>query len=186
MGIVQRQGLRNTLISYAGLGIGFVNTTLILPRLLLPTQLGLLSVLVALATLGSKLAEVGFTNMALRYFPYFRAPESGHRGFLPLLLGVPLAVFTVVLLGMWLGRPLVLRWYSHGQDTALVAAHYGVMLGLAFCILLYNLLDAYAKSLFHTAFSSFLVEVVQRLLVVGSAALYAAGVLSFNGFVLAY
>ena len=186
MGIVQRQGLRNTVISYAGLGIGFVNTTLILPRLLLPAQLGLLSVLVALATLGSKLAEVGFTNMALRYFPYFRAPESGHRGFLPLLLGVPLAVFIVVLLGMWLGRPLVLRWYSHGQDTTLVAAHYGVMLGLAFCILIYNLLDAYAKSLFHTAFSSFLVEVVQRLLVVSSAALYAAKILSFNGFVLAY
>ena len=186
MGIVQRQGLRNTVISYAGLGIGFVNTTLVLPRLLVPAQLGLLSVLVALATLGAQLSALGFTNTTMRYFPYFRDAESGHRGYLPLLLAVPLAVFGVVAVGLWAGRPWVLAWYAHGQDTGLVAAHYGAMLGLAFFILLYSLLDSYAKSLFYTSFSSLLTEVVQRLLIVGAAALYATGSLSFGGFVLAY
>ena len=186
MGIVQRQGLRNTVISYAGLGIGFVNTTLVLPRLLAPSQLGLLSVLVALATLGAQLSALGFTNTTLRYFPYFRDAESGHRGYLPLLLAVPLAVFGGVALGLWLGRPWVLAWYAHGRDTDLVGRHYGVMLGLAFFILLYSLLDSYAKSLFYSSFSSFLTEVVQRLLIVSAAVLYATKVLSFGGFVLAY
>ncbi|RZK92226.1 MAG: hypothetical protein EOO62_33500, partial [Hymenobacter sp.] len=93
MGIVRRQGLRNTLISYVGLGIGFVNTTLVLPRLLAAEQLGLLNVLVALATLGQLVSALGFTNITMRYFPYFRNPETGHSGFLPLLLGVPLALF---------------------------------------------------------------------------------------------
>jgi O-antigen/teichoic acid export membrane protein len=59
------------------------------------------------------------------------------------------------------------------------------MLGLAFCILLYNLLEAYTKSLFHTSFSSLMTDVVQRLLIVSSAVLYGAGYLSFEGFVLA-
>jgi O-antigen/teichoic acid export membrane protein len=182
LGIVRRQGLRNTFISYVGLGIGFVNTTLVLPRLLAPAQLGLTSVLVSLATMGALVSALGFTNTTLRYFPYFR--ETGHSGFLPLLLGLPLALFVLVAAVLWLGRPLVLRWYAH--DAALLGPHYGVMLGLALCILLYNLLEAYTKSLFHTSFSSFLTDVLQRLLIVGAAVLFGAGYLSFDGFVLAY
>jgi O-antigen/teichoic acid export membrane protein len=184
LGIVQRQGLRNTFISYVGLGIGFVNTTLVLPRLLAPAQLGLTSVLVSLATMGALVSALGFTNTTLRYFPYFRNRETGHSGFLPLLLGLPLALFVLVAAGLWLGRPLVLRWYAH--DAALLGPHYGVMLGLALCILLYNLLEAYTKSLFHSSFSSFLTDVLQRLLIVGAAVLFGAGYLSFDGFVLAY
>jgi O-antigen/teichoic acid export membrane protein len=184
LGIVQRQGLRNTFISYVGLGIGFVNTTLVLPRLLAPAQLGLTSVLVSLATMGALVSALGFTNTTLRYFPYFRNRETGHSGFLPLLLGLPLALFVLVAAGLWLGRPLVLRWYAH--DAALLGPHYGVMLGLALCILLYNLLEAYTKSLFHTSFSSLLTDVLQRLLIVGAAVLFGAGYLSFDGFVLAY
>ena len=184
MGIVQRQGLRNTLISYVGLGIGFVNTTLVLPRLLAPAQLGLTQVLVSLATLGALVSALGFTNTTMRYFPYFRNREAGHSGFLPLLLGLPLALFGVVALALWLGRPLVLRWYAH--DAALLGPYYGVMLGLALCILLYNLLEAYTKSLFHTAFSSLMTDVVQRLLIVSAALLYGTGYLSFGGFVIAY
>ena len=184
MGIVQRQGLRNTVISYVGLGIGFVNTTLVLPRLLTPAQLGLTQVLVSLATLGALVSALGFTNTTLRYFPYFRNRDTGHSGFLPLLLGVPLLVFGVVVVALWLGRPLVLRWYAH--DAALLGPHYGAMLVLALCILVYNLLESYTKSLFHTSFSSLLTDVMQRLLIVSSAALYGAGYLTFDGFVLAY
>ncbi|MGI4824234.1 MAG: polysaccharide biosynthesis C-terminal domain-containing protein [Janthinobacterium lividum] len=184
MGIVQRQGLRNTFISYVGLGIGFVNTTLVLPRLLAPAQLGLTSVLVSLATMGALVSALGFTNTTMRYFPYFRNRETGHSGFLPLLLGLPLALFVVVAGMLWLGQPLVLRWYAH--DAALLGPHYGVLLGLALCILLYNLLEAYTKSLFHTSFSSLMTDVVQRLLIVSAAVLYGAGYLSFDGFVLAY
>jgi O-antigen/teichoic acid export membrane protein len=184
LGIVQRQGLRNTFISYVGLGIGFVNTTLVLPRLLAPAQLGLTSVLVSLATMGALVSALGFTNTTLRYFPYFRNRENGHSGFLPLLLGLPLALFGVVALVLWLGRPLVLHWYAH--DAALLGPHYAVMLGLALCILVYNLLEAYTKSLFHTSFSSFLTDVLQRLLIVSAAVLYGSGYLSFDGFVLAY
>ena len=184
MGIVRRQGLRNTIISYAGLGIGFVNTTLVLPRLLAPAQLGLLSVLVSLATMGALVSALGFTNTTMRYFPYFRNREAGHSGYLVLLLGLPLAVFGVVAGALWLGRPLVLRWYAH--DAVMLGLHYPIMLGLALCILVYNLLESYTKSLFHTSFSSFITDVLQRLLIVGAALLYGSGYLSFNGFVLAY
>jgi len=183
LGIVQRQGLRNTIISYAGLAIGFVNTTLVLPRLLSSTQVGLVALLVSIATIAQLVAGLGFTNTTMRFFPYFRNREAGHSGFLPLLLGVPLAMFGVVATAMWLGKPLVLRWYA--KQAELISPFYAVMLGIALFILLYNLLEAYTKSLYHTSFSSLLTDVVQRVLIVSAAGLYGAGYLSFSGFVLA-
>ena len=186
MGIVQRQGIRNTLISYVGLGIGFANTVLVLPRLLAPGQLGLLGVLVSLATIGAQLAAFGFASAGLRYFPYFRDQGRHHAGFLPLLLGLPLLGFGVVAGLLWLGRPVVLGWYAAGPDAARLLPHYGVAIGLAGFIMLGALQDAFLKSLFHTSFSSFCQEIVLRLLIVGAAVAYSAHRLSFAGFVLAY
>ena len=184
MGIVQRQGLRNTLISYVGLGIGFVSSTLVLTRLLTPAQLGLTSVLVALATIAAQLAAFGFASTAQRFFPYFRNPATGHAGFLPLLLGVPLAGFAAVAGLLWAGKGLVLRQYA--ADGDLLAANYPAVILLTLAVLLLSLQDAYLKSLFHTAFSSFLQEILLRLYIVGAALLFWRGYLSFHGFVLAY
>jgi len=187
LGIVQRQGIRNTLISYVGLAIGFANTIFILPRLLSPAQIGLTAgVLVPLATIGAQVAAFGFASAGMRYFPFFRNQGRNHAGFLPLLLGLPLLGFTLVALLMWAGKPLVVHWYAAGSDAALLAAHYTVAIGLAGCIMLGSLQDAYLRALFHTSFSSFCQEVLLRLLLVGAAVAYSRGYLGFHGFVLAY
>ena len=185
LGIVQRQGIRNTLISYIGLAIGFANTILILPRLLTAEQIGLTSLLVSFATIGAQLSAFGFASAGLRYFPYFRNQGRNHAGFLPLLLGLPLLGFALVAVVMSVGQPLVLRWYA-AEDAALLSQHYGVTIGLAGALMIGSLQDAYLKSLFHTSFSSFCQEILLRLLIVGAALAYSAHYLSFAGFVLAY
>ncbi|UOG76745.1 polysaccharide biosynthesis C-terminal domain-containing protein [Hymenobacter tibetensis] len=184
MGIVQRQGLRNTIISYAGLGLGFVNTVLVLPKVLEPKQIGLTSVLMALATMFAQVSAFGFGNMGVRFFPYFRKPESGHHGFLPFLLGVPLLGFVLITVLYLLGRPLVLHWYL--DDATLLGRYYTWGLVLTLFVLLINLQDAYLKALYHTAFSSFTQEIVLRLLVTAGALLFAGSYLDFHGYVLWY
>ncbi|GAB3722645.1 hypothetical protein GCM10027594_03410 [Hymenobacter agri] len=186
MGIVQRQGIRNTLISYVGLAIGFANTILVLPRLLSPAQIGLTaSVLLPLATIGAQVASFGFANMGIRYFPFFRNQGRNHAGFFPLLLGPPLLGLMVVALALLVGKPLLLRCYSTG-DAALLSPHYLAAIALAGCIMLGTLQDAYLRSLYHTSFSSFCQEILLRLMLVGAAIAYSQGVISFHGFVLTY
>ena len=184
MGIVQRQSLRNTVISYIGLAIGFANTTLVLPRLLAPAQIGLTTTLMGLATLGAQFAAFGFASTALRYFPYFRDPARNHSGFLALLLGGPLLGFAAVAGLMWAGKTALLSHYA--TDNALLGPNYGVAIGLMFCVLFISLQDAYLKAQFHSAFSSFVQEIGVRLLILAAAAAYAARWLTFEGFVLAY
>ncbi|MCC3159397.1 polysaccharide biosynthesis C-terminal domain-containing protein [Hymenobacter sp. 15J16-1T3B] len=184
MGIVQRQGLRNTVISYFGLGLGFVNTALLMPRFLAADQVGLTRVLLSLATIYAQLAAFGFASAGIRFFPYFRNRETGHQGFLPLLLGLPMLGFAVISLAYWLGRPLILRAYD--ADAALLGPYYGWCALLALFTLLYSLQDAYLKGLYHTAFSSFLQEVFLRVLIAGVTLAFGLGYLTFHQFVLAY
>ncbi|AYA36689.1 polysaccharide biosynthesis protein [Hymenobacter oligotrophus] len=184
MGIVRRQGLRNTIISYIGLGLGFVNTVFVLPRILEDEQLGLTRVLISIATIYAQLSAVGFASMGIRFFPYFRNREAGHHGFLPFLLGLPLlgfALMTALYLG---GKPLVMEQYA--SDAALLGPYYQWGVVLALFTLLYSLQDAYLKALYHTAFSSFVQEVLLRLLVAGAALAFGAGLLTFHQFVLLY
>ncbi len=184
MGIVLRQGLRNTLISYLGLAIGFVNTTLILPKLLAPAQIGLTGILISLATISAQLAAFGFSSTTLRYFPYFRDRAAGHSGFLPLLLGLPLALFALVGTVLLLAKPQVLRWYD--ADAPLLAPHYHVAVELGLVLLVFSMLDAYLRALFHTVFSSFLQEILVRVLNMAAAAAYALGYIPFGAYVGAY
>ena len=186
MGIVQRQGIRNTLISYIGLAIGFANTVLVLPRLLSTSQIGLMStVLLPMATVGAQVAAFGFANAGMRYFPFFRNQGRNHAGFFPLLLGPPFLGFIVVALLMWAGKPLLLQWYAK-DDAALLSPHYLAAIGLAGCIMLGSLQDAYLRSLFHTSFSSFCQEIILRLIQISAAVAYSQDWLSFHGYVLAY
>jgi len=183
LGIVRRQGLRNTIISYLGLGLGFVNTTFLLPRFLEPGQLGLTQVLVSIATIYAQLSAFGFASAGIRFFPYFRDAERRHHGFLPLLLGVPLLGFGVMTALFFLGKPLLLSLYTESSE---IAAYYPWIAVLALFTLLYSLQDAYLKGLYHTAFSSFLQEVLLRVLIAGVALLFGLGYLTFPQFVLAY
>jgi O-antigen/teichoic acid export membrane protein len=182
LGIVQRQGLRNTVISYIGLGLGFVNTVLILPNFLEPQQLGLTATLSTIAMIYAQVAAFGFASVGIRFFPYFRNREVGHHGFLPLLLGVPLLGFVVVTALYFAGEPLMLHWYA--KEAALLQPYYAWGAVLALFMLLYSLQDAYLKALYHTSVSSFIQDIFQRLLIVAGALMYAKGVLSFSGYVL--
>ncbi|OON70323.1 lipopolysaccharide biosynthesis protein [Hymenobacter sp. CRA2] len=184
MGIVQRQGLRNTVISYFGLGLGFVNTALLMPRFLAADQVGLTRVLLSLATIYAQLSAFGFASVGIRFFPYFRNRDAGHHGFLPLLLGLPLLGFAVVTGAYWLGQPLILQAYA--TDAALLGPYYSWCAVLALFTLLYSLQDAYLKGLYHTAFSSFLQEVLLRVLIAGVTLAFGLGYLSFHQFVLWY
>ena len=185
MGIVQRQGLRNTVISYLGLALGFVNTAFVLPHLLAPERLGLTTLLVSIATVYAQFAAFGFASVGIRFFPYFRDREAGHHGFLPLLLGLPLLGFVLVTLFYGLGKPLLLAQYQ-ASDAALLRPYYWWGSVLALFTLLYSLQDAYLKGLYHTAFSGFLQDIVLRVLIVGLAFLYGKGYIDFPGFVLGY
>ncbi len=82
MGVIRRQGIKYSAVTYAATVLGMVNVLFIYPAFFTPEELGLTRFLIDTAALFAPLILLGLNNVVIRFFPQFRDEEAGHRGFL--------------------------------------------------------------------------------------------------------
>jgi O-antigen/teichoic acid export membrane protein len=184
MGTIRKQSIAGTIIIYIGVVIGFVNTGILLPKILSTDQIGLINVLVAYATIFAQFSSLGFNNVITRLFPFFRNKENGHNGFLGLGLSV-IGIGTLVGIGVFYLLQNV--FISNGSQKAGEFPEYSfLVIPLFIFILLFLFLDTYLKALYRASAGLFLKEVLQRLVMLVSIICYAFDVVKFDVFLLLY
>ena len=90
MGVVKQQGIRESIVAYLGVVIGAISTLIIQPYYLTPSEIGLIKLLIALATLMYPLNLLGMSNVAVRYFPRFNDIKEKHYGLISFVMLTPL------------------------------------------------------------------------------------------------
>ena len=86
MGIIIKQSIRSTIITYLGIAIGTVNVLWLYPKYFTPEQIGILRLLQDIPFLLSLFVRLGASNIIDRYFSYYRDDEKKHNGFLFIIL----------------------------------------------------------------------------------------------------
>src|SRR5688572_29473147 len=81
MGIIKRQGIKNTIIIYAGVLIGAVSVILLQPYLLTSTELGFTRNLYNFSFLLSLALPLGLPNIVMRFFPAYKHDNIGKHFF---------------------------------------------------------------------------------------------------------
>lgn len=76
MGIIARQSIRGTVVTYLGVFVGFLTTFFVLTRFLTTEEIGLARVLIDTGTLFIGLAQMGTSSSIIRFFPYFRVKRG--------------------------------------------------------------------------------------------------------------
>lgn len=76
MGIIRRQSIYSTLISYFGVVIGFLSSAVFMPILFSPSQVGLVKLIVAVTGIFSSIFSLGVAQMLYRYYPRYRDNSS--------------------------------------------------------------------------------------------------------------
>lgn len=97
MGVIKRQGIKNSFISAFGVFIGAISTIAIYP--LSFEVVGLARFLIDTATLLVPFAMLGANALVIRFFPHFKDNEKKHNGFLGNILAISLLgmlLFSVV------------------------------------------------------------------------------------------
>lgn len=184
MGIILRQSFTNTLYSYAGAVIGFINIIWLFPFVLEADQFGLTRVMISVGIIGAQVASLGMGNVTLRFFPQFRNREKGHFGFLFLALIVPLAGFILLSLAGWLFRRPFILFYS--DDSTLFGEYFLLLFPLLFFLLYFHVLESYIRSLLDTVAATFLQDVLLRLLQTAVVLIYFFADIPFGLFMLLY
>jgi len=184
MGIIQTQTIKGTIYSYLGVGIGFITTALLFPRILSTEEIGLLKLLVSFSVIFAQFASLGFINVINRLFPYFRDKSSGHSGLLFIALGVSIVGFVLSITGLELLKPILIS--NNADSSSLFVEYINYLIPLVFFTAFFNLFDSYIKALFDAVIGTVLKELIQRILIFGVIVLFYLDLLNFNQFVLFY
>lgn len=184
MGIIQRQATYNAVIAYAGAALGAANTLLLFPWFLPKAQYGLVFLFISISALYAMGASLGLNLSIIRYLPQHRDQQHQHNGFMAWVARWALVGFVAVSGLYVIGRPWVQAAYI--EKASIFLDYYFWLIPLAFFQLVFNLAESAASAVFRTVFSAFLREVGLRVLTTVCILAFAAGWLSFDGFVYAF
>lgn len=181
MGLVIRQSIYTTLISYAGVAIGYINLLYLYPKFLAPDQVGLLRAIQDAAILFSPFAQFGLTQSIFRFYPQVAKDERSESQFISamlLLAGAGFSIFFVVF--KIFETPLLGYFEENARD---IIQYTSAILWLTLILLLTAILEAYSRSLLKTVFQNLVKEVIARFLLAILVVCYFQGWLTYHGFI---
>lgn len=184
MGRIQSQALTNTIFSYVGLVLGYINIIILFPTVFTEVQFGLIQLLAGMGIVYSQLSALGLVNITVRFFPFFKSKDKKHDGFLFLLMLVTVAGFTIVTLLYVLFKPLISSFFI--ENSALYVDYYYWLIPISFFLLVFLVFDSIVRAIHRTVFSAFLRDVFFRALTTAGILLVSFNVLNFEDFLLYY
>ncbi len=193
MGIIARQSIRGTVVTYLGVFVGFITTFFVLTRFLTAEEIGLARVLIDAATLFMGLAQLGTSSSIIRFYPYFKnstgklSPSTGEsegaNGFFFWTVVVPFVGFVIFALVWWVLHVPIERMFV--EKSPLFVDYYYFVLPMAFFMLYQTIFETNANVLMNIVVPRAVREVVIRVLLLAVYLLYAFRYLSMDGFVIA-
>ncbi len=192
MGIIARQSIRGTVVTYLGVFVGFITTFFVLTRFLTAEEIGLARVLVDAATLFMGLAQLGTSSSIIRFYPYFKAPSNSpmegenarqDHGFFFWTVVVPFVGFCIFAVLWWVLHVPIEQMFV--EKSPLFVDYYYFVLPMAFFMLYQTIFETNANVLMNIVVPRAVRELVIRVLLLAVYLLYAFNVLSMDGFVIA-
>lgn len=184
MGTIRKQSILGAIYTYLGVFIGFITTGIVTPRILSPGQIGMLSVIVAYATIFATVANLGMSNVITRFFPYFNEKSRYNNGFLLISLSIPFIGFLVSVIMFLLIKPFLIQ--RTVENIELLETYILYVIPFIFSILYFTILDSYYKMLHNVILGSFFKEVIQRIIILIGLVLFNYTIFQFSDFVLLY
>ncbi|MBX3254821.1 MAG: oligosaccharide flippase family protein [Chitinophagaceae bacterium] len=161
---IRRQSIVSSIVIYAGFAVGMLNVYFFTKQgLFTSTEYGLTAAFIAICTMMQALASFGMPTYIFKFHPYYShhlQPSKNDMASLALLTGI--AGFAIVMLAGWLFKDLVIQKFS--EHSALLVEYYYWIFPMAFGLTIYTILESYTWSIGKPVLTSFLKEVLWRVL----------------------
>lgn len=182
MGLVIRQSVYSTIISYAGVVVGYLNLLYFYPRFLSLEQVGLFRTFQDAAILFSPFAQFGITQTIFRFYPQLVKDRNSTHSFITLMVMLAVTGFAIFFLIFKIFEaPLLAPFQENAKE---IIQYTSLVLWLTLILVLMAVLEAFSRSLLKTVIPNLLREVVARLFLSVLVLLYFNGVLTFDQLIL--
>lgn len=189
MGLIAKQSIKGTIVTYLGVAVGFFTTFFVLTRFLTSEEIGLARVLIDAATLFIGLAGLGTSSSIIRFYPYFsssnRPPlkgETGGPGFFFWTIFIPFIGFLLFTCLYWALHVPIQSLFA--EKSPLFVDYYYAVLPLSFFMLYQTVFETNANVLMQIVFPRAVRELFLRIYLLAAYLLYAFHVVSMDGLVI--
>jgi len=162
MGIVAKQSILNTLVTYVGIGFGALNTLFLFTNILSEDDYGIVTYLVATTNLLWPIMAFGLHNTVVKFYHSYTEPEIQSRFFSWILL-VPIGITLLFSLGYVLLHDQIMNHYS--VSNPVVKPFVWLIIVLGFLSAYFELFYAWAKVHLQSVKGNLVKELLHRVLV---------------------
>jgi O-antigen/teichoic acid export membrane protein len=164
MGIVKAQAYKNTIVSYAGMVIAYLNTVLLFPSVFpkSSSEYGFYNLIISVSVLYSLAASMGIPSILAKYFPFYRTDDKLHNGFMHWSAVLSMVGFFAATCLYIIFRPLIVAEYI--DESPLFVKYYYWLIPLSLFVVAFNYLEMTGRIIYQTIYSNILQNVVLRLL----------------------
>ncbi|MFK8038663.1 MAG: polysaccharide biosynthesis C-terminal domain-containing protein [Crocinitomicaceae bacterium] len=182
MGVIQKQALRTTIVTFVGIGIGAISR-FIMPFFLSKEQIGTLALLESTSLMLMTIFSLGFPQITLKLFPYFRNEKEGNNGYL--MFGIILSLIGVGLgsLTFYLFQDLIL---GNAENTKMIQSFAYLIFPLLFFRTLFKNLDSYLRMLYSSVTGAFLEAFLLKLVIFLGLFIFWLHLVDFEGLAFIY
>ncbi len=184
MGVIRRQGIKNTIIGYIGIFIGFVNLVVVQPHFLTKEELGLTRILYSFALLVAMFVPLGIGNATLKYFPLFKDSEKKHHGYFGFMNLFPIIGFILSALTIYLLKDLILN--SYRKESPLLLEFFNYVFPLIFFNSFISVLSVYCNANYKSTIPSFINDVGVRLMTIAVVSIYFLRWINLDQFIFSF
>lgn len=182
MGIVIRQSVKGTVLTYIGAVIGFVTQFFVVTKFLSPDVIGLTKVFYEVGALFAGFALLGVLSSGMRFFPYFKNPENGNNGFFFYYLSVPFIGTVLISVVYVILKDPVLLFFS--SKSAAFGDVFYLVLPLIFILVFWQAIESYSNINLRIAFPKGVREICLRVFMLFGYLAYAFSYIDLMGLII--
>jgi O-antigen/teichoic acid export membrane protein len=176
MGVIQRQGLKFSIVNWVGIIVGAFSSLFVFPQAL--EEYGLIRFLIDSSTLLSPIASLGANSVIIRFFPYFSDNENSHHGFLGIIVGMGIIGCLVLYVVFALFWPQIVAAY--GAKNPLFSNYLWLIFPVLILTTLNSIFHRYALNFNRIVIPSLLLEVSQKFVLPILILTYLGNLISLN------
>jgi O-antigen/teichoic acid export membrane protein len=182
MGIIIRQSILTSVISYVGVVIGYINLLYLFPKFLEPDEIGLLRTIQDAAMLFTPFAIFGLGQSIIKFFPHFSREPKQSNSFITLILMLGIFTYGIFILIFFLFQHHFISFFD--KNASHIIQYTPLILWLTFVLLFMTLFEQLSRSLLLIALPGFLREIGMRLLQGILVVFYFLKLVTFDQFLL--
>ena len=184
MGLIKKQGVNTTVISYIGALIGAITVMFIYPYCMNVEEIGLFRLILDAAGFFGMLSLLGSSYSITYFFPNYSEEREKYNQFVNFITLFTIIGFLFIAALFIFAEPLVIKIYN--TNSSKILDYFLLLLPIIFLNNIYSLLESHALNIHKVIVPKIGREIVVRFIIIALILMYFVKALSFLEVVYAY